>query len=119
MALAAPVTAQQARPMTTAEFLARAEPLMKKSTVSLMFSAEAKRLMKEFGAAAEATRAAQDAAVAAGRKPATCLPPKGKAKVDSRELIAYLKNLPAAQKAQSFRAGFSNYAASKYPCPKA
>ena len=92
---------------------------MKKSMASLMFSSEAKRLMRELGAAAEATRTQQDADRAAGRKPATCLPPKGKAKVDARELIAYLKALPQAEKSRNFRAGFANYAARKYPCPKA
>ncbi len=117
--VATPALAQQGPPITIAEFVAKAEPMMKKSMASLMFSSEAKRLMREVGAAAEATRARQDADRAAGRRPATCLPPKGKAKVDARELIAHLKALPPAEKSRSFRAGFANYAAQKYPCPKA
>jgi hypothetical protein len=117
-AVAAPALGQPARPITIGEFVAKAEPLMKKSMASLMFSSEAKGLMRELGAAAEATRAQQEADRTAGRKSATCLPPKGKAKVDARELIAHLKVLPPADKARSFRWGFVNYAAIKYPCPK-
>ncbi len=117
--LAAPALAKPARPMTSAEFVARAEPLMKKSMVSLMFSSEAKQLMRELDAAARATRARQEADVAAGRRPAACLPAKGKAKVDARELIAHLKALPPAERALSLQAGFTSYAARKYPCPAA
>ena len=117
VALIAPAAAQ-APQLTSAQFVARAEPRMKKSMVSLMFSSEAKKLMGELGAAAQATRARQDADRAAGRKPATCLPPKGKAKVDARELIAHLKALPPAEQQQSFRSGFAGFAARKFPCPK-
>jgi len=117
--LAAPAMAQSAQPMTTGEFVTRAEPLMKKSMVSLMFSAEAKKLMQELDAAAKATRAKQETDLAAGRKPAACLPAKGKAKVDARELIAHLKTLPPGEKARSLQAGFTSYAARKYPCPRA
>ena len=116
--LAAPALAQSPKPMTSGEFAAKAEPLMKKSMVSLMFSSEAKKLMGELNSAALATRAKQEADVAAGRKPATCLPAKGKAKVDARELIAHLKAMPPAQKNQPLQAGFTSYAARKYPCPK-
>ena len=117
--LAAPAFAQPARPITTAEFVAKAEPLMKKSMVSLMFSSDAKRLMGQLDAAAKATRAQQETDVAAGRKPAACLPAKGKAKVDARELIAHLKAMPAVEQKRSLQAGFTSYAARKYPCPKA
>jgi hypothetical protein len=117
--LAGPATAQSARPITTAEFVARAEPLMKKSMVGLMFSSEAKKLMGELDAAAKATRAKQEADLAAGRRPAACLPAKGKARVDARELIAHLKTLPPPERARSLQAGFTSYAARKYPCPKA
>ena len=117
--LAGPALAQPARPVTSGEFVARAEPLLKKSMVSLMFSSEAKKLMGELDAAAKATRRKQEADVAAGRKPAACLPAKGKAKVDARELIAHLKALPPAEKARSLQAGFTSYAARKYPCPQA
>jgi len=119
-AMALAPTAWAAAPaITNAEFVRRAEPLMKKSMATLVFSAEARRLAKEFDAAAQAVRAQQEADVAAGRKPATCLPPKGKAKVDFRALMAHLRTLPAAEQQRSFRSGFAGYAAWKYPCPGA
>lgn len=118
-ALSAATVAQPARPMTSAEFLSRAEPLLKKNMVSLMFSSEAKKLMNEVGAAAQATRKQQDVDRAARRQPATCLPAKGKAKVEAQELIAHLKSLTPAEKSRSFQSGFASYAARKYPCPKA
>ena len=117
LVLALPTSALAAPPLTIAEFVQRAEPLMKKSMASLVFSAEARKLMKEFGAAAEAVRTRQEADLAAGRKPATCLPPKGKAKVDARELIAHLRAIPAAEQQHSFQSGFAGFVARKYPCP--
>lgn len=113
-------TAGAAAPViSNAEFVRRAEPLMKKSMATLVFSGEARKLMKEFESAAQAVRGQQEADLAAGRKPATCLPAKGKAKVDFRELMTHLRTLPAAEQQRSFRSGFAGYAARKYPCPRA
>ena len=115
-ALASPASAQ--RPITNAEFVARAEPMLKKNMASLMFSSEAKKLMRALDAAAKATRAKQEADRAAGRKSAMCLPAQGKAKIDARQLIAYLKRLPAAEQSRSLNDGFASYAARQYPCAK-
>ena len=115
--LASPAAAQQ--PITNAEFVARAEPILKKSMASLMFSSEAKKLMRALDTAAKAARAKQEADRAAGRRSAMCLPPQGKAKIDARQLIAYLKSLPPAEQSRSLEEGFASYAARKYPCPKA
>lgn len=111
---AAPALA--ASSMSAGEFLSRAEPLMKKSKVALAFSGEARMLMRMVGEAAEKSRARLDADRAAGRKVAACLPPKGKAQMKSDELLAYLRALPAAQRAQSFDNAFGGYIAKKYPC---
>ena len=104
------------RALTNAEFVRRATPLMKKSPASLVFSGEARRLMKEIGAAGDAVRARQESDLATGRKPATCLPAKGKARMDARELLQHLRELPADQQQQSFRSGFASFAARKFPC---
>lgn len=114
--LASSADAQQ--PITNAEFVARAEPMLKKSMASLMFSSEAKKLMRALDTAAKAARAKQEADRAAGRKSTMCLPPKGKAKIDARQLIAYLKTLPPTEQSRSLDEGFASYAARKYPCPK-
>ena len=115
IAAAAPVAAAEP-PITAGEFLNRAEPLMKKSKVSLLLSGEARRLMGILGATAKRNRSTLDAQRQAGRKVTTCLPPEGKASVDAKELLAYLRALPPAQKAQSFDAAFAGYSARKYPC---
>ena len=113
LAAAAPAAGQ---PISAGEFLTRAEPLLKKSKVTLLFSSEAKALMKILGETALRNRSRLDADRAAGKPVTTCLPPKGKASVKSTELLAHLRGLPAPQKAQSFDSAFASYTAKKYPC---
>ena len=116
--IAASVSAQSfaATPMTAGEFLSRAQPLMKKSQISLLFSGEARRLMRVVRDSAQALRARQDADRAAGRASATCLPPKGKAEIGAAELLGYMNALTPEQKSQSFETVFRSFAARKYPC---
>ena len=102
--------------MSAGEFLKRAEPLLKKSKMSLVFSGEARKLLGTLGQAAERHRAKLDADRVAGRTPSACLPPKGKAKINATELLAHIRALPPAQKAQSFDHAFASYTARKYPC---
>jgi hypothetical protein len=113
---AAPLSAAPAQTSTVAEFLARATPVEKKGLAG-MFSAEGRRLRQEVGKAAEATRAEQENARRAGRPPATCLPPKGKAKINGKELLAYFRAIPLTQRGQSLQAAFAGFASKKYPCP--
>ena len=108
--------AVSANSITAGEFLARAEPLLKKSRMTLLFSSDARLLMGMVGEAAEHARARFDADRAAGRPVRTCLPPKGKASVNATELLAYIASLPAVDRAKSFDAAFAGYAARKYPC---
>ena len=108
--------AAAAQPMTAGEFLNRAEPLMKKSKVTLMFSSEARTLIQILGQTAARNRDRIEAERAAGKQVSTCLPPKGKASVDANELLAYLRALPAADRAKSLDEAFRGYAAHKYPC---
>ena len=115
-ALAISSPAAAAQPMSAAEFLSRAEPLMKKNKMALVFSGEARKLLRMVGEAAQKNRDRLAAERAAGRKGGTCLPPKGKAEVKADELLAYLRGLPAPQKAQSFDTAFAGYIARKYPC---
>jgi len=108
--------ATAAAPITAGEFLARAEPLMQKSKVTLLFSSEAKTLMKLVGETAQRHRARLDADRAAGRAVTTCLPPKGKASINGGELLAYLRALPPQRRGETFDQAFGGYAAKKYPC---
>lgn len=115
LAVATPAPAAQQQ-MSAGEFLARAEPMLKKSKASLIFSGEARRLIKLFGKTAEDNRARLDADRAAGRPVTTCLPPKGKASVNTTELLSHIRSLSAQQRAQSFDAAFASLMAKKYPC---
>lgn len=114
LAVASPVLA--AGELTAGQFLARAEPLLKKNKMSLMFSGEARKLVGILGRAAQNNRARLDADRVAGRKVDTCLPEKGKAKVNANDLLAHIRAMPPAQKAQSFDTAFASYTARKYPC---
>ena len=109
--------AASAPAMSAGEFLGRAEPLMKKSKATLIFSSEARQLARVLGETAQSTRARSEADRAAGRRAAMCLPAKGKANVNVPELLAHLRGLSPAQRAQSFEAAFTNFMARKYPCP--
>ncbi len=117
--LTAAVPAAAAAPapqsMTAGEFLRRAEPLMKKNKAALIFSSEARLLVRVLGQAAERNRARLDAQRAAGR-PSACPPPKGKAAVTSTEILNYLRSLPPAQRQQSMDQAFAGLIARKYPC---
>jgi len=110
------VLAASGQSITAGEFLSRAEPLLKQSKMTLLFSSDARRLMGIVGEAADHTRARFEADRAAGRQPTACLPPKGKASINSTELLAYIRSLSAADRAKSFDAAFAGYAARKYPC---
>jgi hypothetical protein len=103
--------------MSAAEFVKRAGQVEKAGMAGLL-SSDARRLRKEIGLAAEGLRDEQDVAEKAGRAPPACLPPKGKAKVDARELVAFLRGLPPADRNLSFRAAFFRYGARKYPCSR-
>jgi hypothetical protein len=114
LAVASPVLA--AGQITAGQFLARAEPLLKKNKMALMFSGEARKLVGILGQAAQNNRARLEADKAAGRAVDTCLPGKGKARVNANDLLAHIRAMPPAQKAQSFDAAFASYTAKKYPC---
>jgi hypothetical protein len=118
-ALMAPIPAaadSPGRSITAGEFRSRAEPLLKKSMAALMFSGEARKLVRILGGTATAYRARLDAERAAGRPVTVCPPPKGKAVVDTGELMAYLRSLPPAQQSISFDAAFANHMARKHSC---
>ena len=112
----AALSAPPASAISAGQFLARAEPLMKKSKMAVLVSSDARQLMRILGDAAQRNRARLEADRAAGRPVTTCLPAKGKAAVDANELLAYLRALPAAQRSRSFDDAFAGYTARKYPC---
>jgi hypothetical protein len=115
--LAAPGYASAQSVISGGEFQRRAEPLLKKSWISLVGAKEPKMLMQQFADAGERVRKAQDADRTEGRKPATCLPPKGKAKIDIRQFLAFIRTLPGADQAKPIDHALVQWSRKSYPCP--
>lgn len=111
--LVLPVAAQA---MTVAEFLAKATALSAKGTAATA-SPDLGLLRDEIRTAAQAYRTVIESARAAGGKPRSCPPPKGKAKIDSATLIAAFEKIPPAQRGTSVRAAFFSFMDKRYPCP--
>jgi len=110
--LAAPVAVHA---MNVAEFLAKAEALEKKGAMAL-FSKDMGLLKSEVQSAGKAIRAERLAATKAGRTPVACPPADGKAKLDSKELMAHFRAIPPAERGMSVKDGLSGLLAKKYPC---
>jgi len=113
LALLAPPVAAQA--MTVNEFLAKTSALQAKGFAA-MVSPDLTLLRDEIKAAATAYRAELDAAQAAHRKPRSCPPPKGQAKVDPDTLMAAFKAIPPAKRTMSVKAAFYGLMDRRYPC---
>ena len=107
-----PVTAQA---MTVNEFLAKTTALQAKGFAAMM-SPDLTLLRNEIKTAATAYRAEIDTAQAAHRKPRSCPPPKGQAKVDSDTLMASFKAIPPAKRTMSVKAAFYGFMDKRYPC---
>lgn len=111
--LVLPVAAQA---MTVDEFLAKAAALKAKGMAAMM-SSDLGLLRGEVTTAAEAYRAQIDADKAAGRKPRSCPPPKGQARIDSNTLIASFQTLPEGKRGISVKTAFYSFMDKRYPCP--
>jgi hypothetical protein len=99
--------------MSVAAFLSKADALRAKGAMAL-FSSDMKLLREEGQAAGAAYRMRLDAERKAG-KPSSC-PPKG-SKVNSDELIAFLRTYPeGARPKTTMKAAIADYFIKKYPC---
>jgi hypothetical protein len=88
--------------MSVVDFLTKAEALKAKGMIA-MFSGDADVVRSEIKSAAIAYRSD----VAAGKPPRSFPPPKGSVKLDSDELIANFRTIPAQRQAtMSVRATF-------------
>lgn len=115
--LACPAAASAQAVISGAEFARRAEPWLKKSWVSLLTAKEPKQLMQQFADSGERVRRAQDADRAAGRKPASCIPPKGKAKIDLRQFVGFIRTMPTLDQARPLDHALVQWSRKTYPCP--
>lgn len=112
-ALFALPTAAQA--MTVAQFLTKVNALKAKG-IFAMGSPDIKLLTNEMKGVAEAYRADIQGARAAGRTPHSCPPPKGQAKLSSKDIMAEFEAIPPAQRGISTKAAFYAMMKKRYPC---
>ncbi|HEX8300859.1 hypothetical protein [Sphingomonas sp.] len=103
--------------MTVAEFLAKAKSLQARGMLAA-FSPDLSLLKKEMAGISAAYRADIDAARAARRKPHSCPPPKGQARMNSTQLLAELEKIPPPRRGMSMKAAFYGIMLRRYPCPR-
>lgn len=115
VAVAALVLPSVAQAMTVSEFLAKADALKAKGVLALA-SSDIGLLQKEIASASDAYRAGLAAQVAAGKKPSSCPPPKGTAKITSDDIIANFKSLPPARQKANVKDAFAAFMTKRYPC---
>lgn len=104
-----------AQAMSVAEFLAKANALKARGILA-MGSPDIKLLRTEIEGVSTAYRADLDAARKAGRAPHSCPPPKGKAKIGGKELMAEFEAIPAAQRGMSVKSAFYAMMKKRFPC---
>ena len=101
--------------MTVNEFLAKADALKAKGVLAIG-SSDIAVLRQEIMAASDAYRAGLAAQVAAGKKPSSCPPPKGTAKIGSEELVGAFRALPPSRRSVSVKDAFAAFMTRRYPC---
>ena len=104
-----------AQAMSVAEFLAKANALKAKGFLAIG-SPDIKLLKSEMETVANAYRADIDGARKAGRTPHSCPPPKGKANIGSKELMAEFESIPAAKRGMSTKTAFYAMMKKRFPC---
>ncbi|WP_423606685.1 hypothetical protein [Sphingomonas sp. MS122] len=112
MLAALPASAQA---MTVGQFLAKANALKAKGILAIG-SPDIKLLRAEVQSVADAYRADLTAARKAGRTPHSCPPPKGKAKLGAKEVMAEFNAIPPAQRGMSVKTAFYAMMKKRYPC---
>lgn len=115
MAGAVLVLPASAQAMSVAEFLAKANALKAKGFLAIG-SSDIKLLRTEVERASDAYRSDLASAKAAGRAPHSCPPPKGKAKIGSKELMAEFEAIPAAKRNISVKTAFYAMMKKRFPC---
>lgn len=101
--------------MTVSEFLAKADALKAKGLLAIG-SSDIALLRQEIATASDAYRAGLAKEVAAGKKPSSCPPPKGTAKIGSDDIINEFRSLPAAKRKRTVNAAFAAFMTKRYPC---
>jgi hypothetical protein len=113
ISLVAALFATAAQAMSVQEFLATAAGIPRNPTALLR--SDTRRLMGEVKGAFRTVRQEQQAARAAGRAPATCMPER--VPVDTNTLLARFNAIPAARRNISVTQAIREWMAERYPCP--
>lgn len=116
MIVAASLWATAASAMTVQEFLTTANGIPRNPTALLR--SDTRRLMDEVKTAFRTVGDEQDAAKAAGRRPATCVP-DGKVRISPDDILARFNAIPAARRNISVTQAIREWMAERYPCPAA
>ncbi len=114
LALAASLWATAVNAMTVQEFLTTANGIPRNPTALLR--ADTRRLMDEVKLAFRTVGDEQDAAKAAGRRPATCVP-EGKVRISPDDILNRFNSIPAARRNISVTQAIREWMAERYPCP--
>ena len=110
---ALPLAAASAMPVE--KFLAKADALERKGAMAV-FSKDLKLLMNQVKTDAGELKAANQAAVAAGRPKAYCTPGKG-VKLTNRDVLDAMRAVPPSQRAAtSTKDALKAHLARRYPC---
>ncbi|WP_294256721.1 hypothetical protein [uncultured Sphingomonas sp.] len=109
------LVAVPAQAMSVADFVAKVSALKAKGAMA-MFSSDIGVLKQEIEGASTAYRGDLAAEAAAGKKPSSCPPPKGQAKMSSNDLIAAFEKIPPAQRGISVKAAFAAMMQQRFPC---
>jgi hypothetical protein len=114
IAIAVSLIATAASAMTVQEFLTTAGHIPRNPTALLR--SDTRRLMHEIQGGMQTIRAEQDAARAAGRRSATCMPEKVSLNAD--QILGRFNAIPAARRSQiSVAQALREWMAERYPCP--
>lgn len=106
-------TSALARDMTVRQFLTTADGIPRNPTA--MLRADTRRLMTEMRTSFATIRADEQAARAAGRRPATCMPER--VSVNPERLLGRLNAIPAARRNISLTQALREWMAEEHPCP--
>lgn len=116
MIVAASLWATAASAMTVQEFLTTANGIPRNPTALLR--SDTRRLMDEVKTAFRTIGDEQDAAKAAGRRPATCVP-DGKVRISPDDILTRFNAIPTARRNISVTQAIREWMAERYPCPAA
>ena len=115
LAAVASLWASGASAMTVQEFLTSANRIPRNPTALLR--SDTRRLMNEINSAFKTVGDEQEAAQAAGRRPATCIAKGAKIRLSPEMILNRFNAIPAARRNISVTQAVREWMAAEHPCP--